>query len=170
MGAWAASWPTAKVPCRFRVPFRLLGRRTPRSTPVRYRSLPLLLTPIVRCRDRLFRAAALFPIRARRSQSIGMTSGPWLWWTKMARRKDSKEQIANLAGEVSGMADFPEEVRGLRGGEALERRAFSANPGSCLASSWARYCSFCGHSPAAGSGITRFNWCSRPGSRPKPRP
>jgi hypothetical protein len=110
MGAWAASRLTAQVPCRFRVPFLLLGRRTRRSTAVRHRALPLLLTPIVRRRNRLFRAAALLPIRACRSQSIAMKSVTWLWWIGMARSKDSDEQIANLAGEISGTADFsPEE-------------------------------------------------------------
>ncbi len=110
MGARAAPWRKAKVPCRFRVPFLLLGRRTRRSTAVRHRGLPLPLTPFVRRRNRLFRATALLVIRARRSQSIGMTSVTWLWWIAMARRKDSEEQIANLAGKASGMADFsPEE-------------------------------------------------------------
>ena len=110
MGAWAASRLAAKVPSQFRVPFLLLGRSTRRSTAARHRALPLLLTPIVRCQDRLFRVAALLLIRARRSQSIGMTSVTWLWWIAMARRKDSEEQIANLAGGISGMADFsPEE-------------------------------------------------------------
>jgi len=59
---------------------------------------------MVRRRNRLFRAAALFPIRARRSQSIGMTSVPWLWWIAMVCRKDSEERIADLAGETSGKA------------------------------------------------------------------
>ena len=122
MGARAASWLTAKVPCRFRVPFPfplpLPGRRTRRS-PVRHRSLPLLLTPMVRCRDRLRRTAALLLIRARRSQSIGMMSVTLLWWIAMARRKDSEQQIANLAGRIYGVAAFsPGEQRRLRCGEA----------------------------------------------------
>ena len=104
MGARAASRLTAQVPCRFRVPFLLLGRWTRRSTAVRHRALPLLRTPMVRRRNRLSRAAARLPIRARRSRSIGMRSVTWLWWIAMCRRKDSEERIADLAGETSGKA------------------------------------------------------------------
>jgi len=48
-----------------------------------------------------------------------MTSVTWLWRIVRGRHKYSAEQIANLAGEIPGMAGFsPEESRRLRGGEA----------------------------------------------------
>ena len=109
MGAWAASRLAAKVPSQFRVPFLLLGRSTRRSTVVRHRALPLLLTPIVRYRNRLFRAAALLLLPACGSQSIGTTPVTWLWRMGLARRKNREEEIANLAGETSGMAGFSAE-------------------------------------------------------------